>query len=519
MTRSAAAVTSPHLEASAAGLAVLREGGNAVEAAVAMGAVLAVVCPHFCGLGGDAVWIIADAEGNEHCLLGIGQAAGACSPAAGPMPIRGPRSAATTACVVDSWNEALGHSASRWGGRRSLASLAEPAIELAERGFEPSRSQRFWLDFRGGEVEGWPGFAPLFDTRRLPASRLFAQPQLAASLREIAEQGARAFYEGGLARGIAEGLSRAGSPITAADLAATRSRWAAPAALQYGEYRLLAPPPPTQGVTTLSTMGVLERLGIGDVEEGGADFFHLSVEAIKQAFLLRGAIADPDHSEQPVDRWLASDNLDRMAGAVDRKEAMSWPHRLASADTVFFAARDAEGCSASVLQSIYFDWGSGVVAGDTGILWQNRAAAFSPEPDSPNAIRPGARPFYTLNPGIAMKDGRPAILYGTQGADGQPQTLALLLARIIDHGLDAQRALAAPRFLLGRTFSDSRDSLKIEESAGIAVLDALRRRGHEIAPLPAMSPIAGQAGLIVVGDDGAVDGAHDPRGEGIALGA
>jgi gamma-glutamyltranspeptidase/glutathione hydrolase len=511
-----ATVTSPHERASAAGIEVLRAGGNAIESAVAMASVLSVVCPHFCGLGGDAVWVIADAAGNAHCLLGIGQAARACSHAGEPIPVRGPRSAATTACAVDSWGEALDHSRSRWNGHQSFASLLEPAIELAERGFEPSRSQRFWLDFRSAELDFWPGFAPLFDTRRQPASKPFAQPQLAASLREMAAQGPRSFYEGPLARRIADGLLQAGSPITADDLAATRARWAPPLSLQYTGYTLLAPPPPTQGVTTLITMGILERLGIASVEEGSADFFHLAVEAIKQAFLLRGAIADPDHCEQPVDRWLSADNLDRMAAKVDRARAAPWPHRFATGDTVFFAARDAEGRSASVLQSIYFDWGSGVVAGDTGILWQNRAAAFSPQAGSPNAIRPGARPFYTLNPGIALKAGRPGILYGTQGADGQPQTLAILLARIIDHRMDAATALAAPRFLLGRTFSDSRDSLKLEASAGTAVFDELRRRGHELSALPAMSPIAGLAGLIVV-EDGTARGAHDPRGEGSAF--
>jgi oxamate amidohydrolase len=515
VTKTTAAVTSPHELASAAGVEVLYRGGDAIEAAVAMGAVLAVVCPHFCGLGGDAVWIIADAAGDPRCLLGIGQAALSSRPGGEPIPVRGPRSAATTACAVDSWDAALEHSRSHWKGRRSLASLLEPAIELAQRGFEPTRSHRFWLAFRDAELEQWPGFAPLFDIRRRQRSELFAQPQLASCLRAIAEEGSRTFYEGELARRIVGGLERAGSPLTAADLAATHARWEAPLSLQYRGHRLLAPPPPTQGVTTLITMGILERLGIADVEGGSADFFHLVVEAIKRAFLLRGQIADPDHNEQPVDEWLAPDNLDQMAAMVDRQRAMPWPHRFATGDTVFFAAYDAEGRSASVLQSIYFDWGSGVVAGDTGILWQNRAAAFSSDPGSFNAIRPGARPFYTLNPGIALKDGRPTILYGTQGADGQPQTLAGLLAHLIDYGLDPAAALAAPRFLLGRTFSDSRDSLKLEESAGSAVFDELVRRGHELSPLPAMSPIAGQAGVIVA-DGESVKAAHDLRGEGIA---
>jgi gamma-glutamyltranspeptidase/glutathione hydrolase len=163
-----------------------------------------------------------------------------------------------------------------------------------------------------------------------------------------------------------------------------------------------------------------------------------------------------------------------------------------------------------VLQSTYFDWGSGVVAGDTGILWQNRGAGFHPDPRHPNGFAPGKLPFYTLNPGIALRDGRPELVYGTQGADGQPQTLVMLLTRLIDFAQTPPEALAAPRFLLGRTFSDSRDSLKIEADAGPAVLADLAARGHEISPIPAQSPIAGQAG-IVRSEAGRAMAWHDPR--------
>ena len=171
-----------------------------------------------------------------------------------------------------------------------------------------------------------------------------------------------------------------------------------------------------------------------------------------------------------------------------------------------------------MLQSIYFDWGSGVVAGDTGILWQNRGAAFSLDPASPNCLRAGKRPFYTLNPGMALRDGRPHLLYGTQGADGQPQTLALLLSLLIDHGLDPLAALSQPRFLLGRTFSDSRDSLKIEANAGAALVARLAAMGHEVSPIDAFSQLGGQAGVIRINDDGSVEGAHDPRSDGGAIG-
>jgi gamma-glutamyltranspeptidase/glutathione hydrolase len=171
-----------------------------------------------------------------------------------------------------------------------------------------------------------------------------------------------------------------------------------------------------------------------------------------------------------------------------------------------------------VLQSIYFDWGSGVVVGDTGILWQNRGAGFSLDPKSPNVLKPGKRPFYTLNPGMALKNGKPHILYGTQGADGQPQTLTVVLTRLLDYGLDPLQALAKPRFLLGKTFSDTRDSLKLEQDAGEEVFAELARRGHEMSPIAANSPLGGQAGAIVIHDDGRIQGAHDPRSDGRALG-
>ncbi|MHB2263670.1 gamma-glutamyltransferase family protein [Aliihoeflea sp. PC F10.4] len=512
-----AMVTSPHWLASAAGRAVLTGGGTAIEAAIAMGAALAVVYPHFCGLGGDAVWMVADAEGNAEALLGIGQAARSCGAPDGPIPARGPRSALTSACVVDSWGMAIEYARTHWGARNSFARLLEPAIALAEEGFAISSSQAFWLDYRREEFASWPGFAALFDTSALvPGQDIFRQPDLARSLAEIARDGSRAFYEGDLAGRIARGLDAAGSPLDVSDLMATRTRIEAPLRLKYHGLDLLAPPPPTQGVTTLEIMGILDRLGIETVAEGSADFYHLCIEAIKQAFLSRGEIADPDVAKQDVARWLSPLTLDGKAAHVDPGQAMAWPHVFKTGDTVFFAAVDAKGRAASVLQSIYFDWGSGVVVGDTGIVWQNRGAAFSHDPHSPNYLRPGARPFYTLNPGMALKKGRPHLLYGTQGADGQPQTLATLLVRIINHRLSPQQALAAPRFLLGRTFSDSRDSVKIEEDAGDGVLDALAARGHEISLLSPKNPIAGQAGIIRV-DNGMVEGAHDPRSDGIAL--
>src|SRR5690606_36329717 len=148
---------------------------------------------------------------------------------------------------------------------------------------------------------------------------------------------------------------------------------------------------------------------------------------------------------------------------IDMQRALPWPHVFKRGDTVYIGAVDAEGNAVSMLQTVYFDWGSGMMASDTGILWHNRGASFSLNPAHPNALQPGKRPFHTLNPGMYLKNGKPALLYGTQGADGQPQTLTAVLTRIIDYGMDPLTALSRPRFLLGKTFSDTRDSLKLEQ--------------------------------------------------------
>lgn len=508
-------VTSPHPLASEAGAAVLRRGGNAIEAAVSIAATLSVVMPHFCGLGGDAVWLVADRQGLRRSFLGIGQAAAILPEYEKPIPLRGPSSMITTACAVDSWGHALAFGQQHWQGRERFSDLLTPAIALAQNGYLPSRSQDFWLEFRRAEITGWPGFATAFD--HTGSKDIFTQSSLARVLRHIAEHGHRSFYEGELAARLGDAMASVGSPLTAADLRQTRTRDAEPMALDYRGITLLAPPPPTQGISTLEILGILSRLDLAAVAPSSAARYHLLVEAVKQAFLDREQIADPDFLDDNALGFLDPIRLEKKARAIDNERALDWPYPYQHGDTVFFAATDEQGRCASVLQSTYFDWGSGVVVGDTGIIWQNRGAAFSIAPDHPNAIQPGKRPFYTLNPGIALKDGSPHVLYGTQGADGQPQTLSLLLTGLLDFGMTPTQALAQPRFLLGRTFSDAHDSLKLEQSLGENIITELAALGHDVSSLPALSPIFGQAGIICMHDDGRITGSHDPRGEGVAI--
>lgn len=518
-------VTSPHPLATQAGVDVLARGGNAIEAALAASAVLAVVAPHFSGLGGDAFWLIADRSGAVQALSGIGQAARVRPQvrpeAADTIPVRGPQSASTTAAAVDVWDRVHRFSRDVWQGGLGWAELFQPAIEHARRGVPVTASQAFWQDLRRSELTAWPGYADayLLDGRVRAVGSSMRLPALARSLEQLALRGARDFYEGELAQRIAAGLQAVGSPLTADDLAATRAREEAPLRVAYRGGELLTLGPPTQGVTTLQAMAMLDRFDLRAMGEGSADHLHCMVEAIKQAFIERDRhVADPEFVDVPLTRMLSRAQIDAMAARIDPARALPWPHAFRHGDTAFLAAADSTGRCVSALQTIYYDWGSGVVAGDTGILWHNRGAAFSLIPGHPNEWQPGKRPFHTLNPGIYLENGRPRWLYGTQGADGQPQTLVAVLTRLIDFGLDPLQALARPRFLLGRTFSDSNDTLKVERDAGDDVLKELTRRGHEVKPLPMQSPLAGQPGVIGIDATGEIQGAHDPRGEGCAFG-
>lgn len=537
-------ITSPHPEASAAGMAVLRAGGTAIEAVLAAGAVLAVVTPHFCGLGGDAVWMVSDGQGAADAILAIGQGISAPAPC-GPIPTRGPASIMTSAALVDGWQSALDYSDRIWQGgkgrghklpaRDRLAALLQPAIALARDGYEVGKSQEYWGALRAREYggdpyaadpapapaaaggQGWSGFAAIFceNGKALRAGQRLCQPQLARSLQRIADHGPRDFYEGGLAGDILSGLRDCGVAITAEDLRRTKTRIRPALSTPYRDYLLLAPPPPTQGLSTLQIMAVLNRFDLRALPPSCAAHVHLLVEAVKQAFLERGRIADPRHMAQRAARLLRPRRIAQMAARISPDRALDWPHPYQGGDTAYLAASDGAGRVASVLQSTYYDWGSGVVAGDTGILWQNRGAAFDHRRDHPNAFAPGKLPFYTLNPGLALREPRPALAYGTQGADGQPQTLAMLLSQLIDFAASPEVALGAPRFLLGRGFADDRDSLKLEGHLAQHVMQDLAARGHQISALPPLSPIFGLAGVLRLGENPAA--AHDPRGEGLAL--
>jgi gamma-glutamyltranspeptidase/glutathione hydrolase len=416
----------------------------------------------------------------------------------------------------------LAISQAQWAGRKSWGELLLPAIGLAREGFAISDSERFWLDFRLADAAALPDIyrAYLYEGKVPPTGFVRRHPALAGTLETLAERGPRDFYEGQLAQTIAAGLRAAGSPLTAKDLALTRARIEPPLTMPYRGGELLAHQPPTQGVTTLQIMGLLERFDLAHLQEGSADHYHLLVEAVKLAFLDRNRwVADPEFVAVPTQRLLSPAHLDQGAAAIHLQRALPWPHPYQHGDTVFVGAADAAGSSVSLLATVYFDWGSGVLVGDTGVLWHNRGAAFALDPAHPNGLAAGKRPFHTLNPGMYRKDGKVQLLYGTQGADGQPQTLAAVLTRLIDYGMDPMAALASPRFLLGKTFSDSRESLKLEDAVPPEVVAELRQRGHAISLIAARNPLMGHPGAIAIDPvSGHMTGAHDPRSDGRAIG-
>lgn len=516
-----AMVTSPHSLASEEGLKILKQGGNAVDAAITIAAMLSVSYPHFNGLGGDAFMLLSNAKGEVTSISGIGQAFEVLPNFNKTIPTRGIHSAITTACTLDTWAKAHDFASKNWGTELAWGTLLQAAIDAAREGIVLSASQQHWYQQRMHDMHDWHGFKAIFSQQgqALAAGSIFKQPQLAQTLEHLAQFGARSFYEGELAERIVTGLQQYGSTISLNDLSRTHARIEPALTLAYRNGILCTLQPPTQGVTTLEIMGILQQFELAKyAREGSADYYHLLIEAIKQAFLDRKAfVADPDFIDTQFHQLLDADYLEQKSQQISLSQALPWQEIYQHGDTVYIGVVDQHGNCVSMLQTIYYDWGSGVIAGDTGILWHNRGASFSLDRNHPNCVQAFKRPFHTLNPGIYLKNQRPYLLYGTQGADGQPQTLATILTRLIDYGDLPFEALKKPRFLLGKTFSNQNNTLKIEQDVGQHVINQLTKMEHQIDVIAAQNPLSGQPGVIQINADG-IYAAHDPRSDGQAIG-
>lgn len=517
-------VTSPHHLASEAGLRVLRDGGNAIEAAVATAAALTVVYPHMNALGGDNFWLISAPNGHVTAIDACGAAAGVADigfyAAKGhqAIPSRGPLAALTTAGAASGMESALRQSAAM-GGTLPLDRLFEDAIYYAENGVAVTNTLATNITGKRDQLADIPGFSDVYTARdKAPTSGdKISQPRLGETLRRLAKDGLGGFYDGALAQSIAADLARAGSPITADDLARHKALDVTPLQLNIAGHTVYNMPPPTQGLAALIIMGLYER-GQADAPET-APFVHRLVEATKQAFRIRDAhVSDPAYMTVTPEDYLTDAALAKMAADIDPNTAAPWPHPSQHGDTVWFGAVDENGLAVSAIQSLYWEFGSGVILNETGITWQNRGTSFSLDPSHHNALKPHRRPFHTIQPALAhLSDGR-VMPFGTMGGEGQPQTQAMIFARHVLHGMELQDTITAPRWLLGRTWGEESTTLKLENRIDTAVTGWLKDAGHAVEITGPFEDMMGHAGALVRHKDGLIEGATDPRSDGSAVG-
>jgi gamma-glutamyltranspeptidase len=510
-------VTAPHHLASQSGLAVLREGGTAVEACVATAAALAVVYPHMNSIGGDGFWLIAEPDGRVRTIDACGRAAQAASldlyAGFEAAPWRGPLAANTVAGAISGWRQAL----SGDGGGLPLERLLRDAIHYANHGVAVTAGGAQIAASKSAELRGQPGaYAAIFEPqgRPLQEREVLKQPALAATLSALAAEGLDGFYTGALARSIASDLASLGSPVSLDDLARHSASRPEPLTVRIRGAQLYNMAPPTQGAASLLILALFDRL-----QAEGADSFahvHGLVEATKQAFLFRDRhIGDPAHMTADPQALLDdAPALDRMAARIDPARALPWPRPAAMGDTVWFGAMDGRGQAVSCIQSTYFEFGSGLVLPNSGITWQNRGASFRLAADGWNALGPGRKPFHTLNPAMArFADGR-LMAYGTMGGEGQPQTQAALFSRYARFAVPLQQAVTAPRWLLGRTWGDVSTTLKMEDGFAPELYDQLRQAGHDVEQVAPCNSMMGHAGALVRYPSGLLEGAADPRSDG-----
>ncbi|MGB3406832.1 MAG: gamma-glutamyltransferase [Jannaschia sp.] len=513
-------VTAPHRAAALAGRDVLRDGGTAIEAMVAAAATIAVVYPHMNGIGGDGFWLIKRPGDAPVGIFAGGPAAALATPEwysdqghAAAIPARGGLAALTVPGTVGGWQSALGLSDTRLPLDRLLA----PAIGYAEHGFALSGNQSRTTAEKLDGLRDVPGFAETYlMSGEVPVPGvLFRQPALAATLRHLAKDGLRSFYEGPLAETHAAYLEAQGSPLRREDFRSYAAERVTPLSVATSHGRLYNMIPPTQGVSSLMILALFDRLGITAGE--GLDHIHGLIEATKQAFIKRNAeLGDHTHMATPAQDWLAPEALDAMAARIDPAKALPWPHEAKKGDTIWMGACDRDGTVVSFIQSVFWEFGSGLTCPDTGVFFQNRGAGFSLEP-GPNQLAPGKRPFHTLNPALAeLADGR-VMAYGTMGGEGQPQTQSAVFTRYAQFGMDLQQAITAPRWLLGKTWGQDTTSLKLEDRFDQVVVAQLLAAGHDVEMIAPYSDLAGHAGAVVRHPSGLIEAASDPRSDGAAI--
>ena len=521
-------VACPHALASEAGVEVLKAGGSVVDAAIAASAALSVLYPHMTGLGGDAFWLIYDAvQGRVRYLDGAGCAAASASIEAfrargmDEIPFRGILPATLTVPgSVASWCEA--HAAY---GRLPLARDLAAAVDYARDGFPVTERLANWIAATAPELA--PEAAAIFlkNGRAPRAGHSLVNADLARSIEAVGAGGHAAYYEGEIAKELSRFARANGGFFTEADFRAQRAQWREPISTDYRGVRLYQTPPPTQGLSVLQMLKLLEHYDLAAMDYLGADHVHFLVQAKQLAYHDRDRwIADPDFADVPLARLLSREYANERRRLVDPARALPWDkvpsYGSLAGDTVYIAAVDAEGNAASLIHSLYGVFGSCVVAGSSGIVLQNRGAYFSLDPAHPNKLEPGKRPLHTLIASLAFRGDKLWQVFGCMGADGQPQIQLQAYVAMIDFGLNVQQAIESPRWLSGRfALGEPRDLLNIEGRYPEDTLKELERRGHVLNRWGAWNELAGHAhGITIDPESGTRWGGSDPRSDGAAIG-
>ncbi|HEX9495017.1 MAG TPA: gamma-glutamyltransferase [Candidatus Limnocylindria bacterium] len=507
-------VASGHHLATAAGLQALRDGGSAVDAAVAAAAVCAVVLPNRCSIGGDVFALVYDANTRKVTAYNGSGAA--------PLEIdqlafvhrgfgeRGARLATVPGCVA-AWSDMLAD-----GGRLGLDRALAPAIAYATEGFPVSDVLSAAIAEDADRLAADEVAARTYSPRgREPRpGEMLQQPDLAASLRAIADGGAEAFYRGPLAERFADGVSKLGGWITVDDLAAHATDRRDPIETPYRGLRVVGQPPVSQGHVLLEELAIAEGLDLGAMGWGSAEQIHTMVEIKKLAFADRDALAgDPARVPFVAEELFAASFAAQRRRAIpnratDRVEPAALP-----ADTTYLTVVDRDGNAVSLIESVFSAFGAATIVPGTGILLNNRLSGFSLDARSPNVLAPGKRPVHTLNTVIVLDGTAPRFVYGTPGRHAQVQTNFQIGVGLIDHGLGVQEVIEAPRWYHG-----SGRTLQLESRYPEQVRKGLSAKGHDLQLLGEWAEVTGGVQAIAIDANGVFSGGADPRREGYAAG-
>lgn len=501
--------------ASAAGLRILQQGGNAVDAAVAAAAVLCVVEPMMVSPGGDLFALVWDAKKKElKALNASGRSPKAIS--IDELKKRGitklPQNGIHTVTVpgaVDGWAKLL-----EKHGTMKLAQVLQPAIEYAERGFPVTDVIAADWD-HALQHKANADFATTFlpNGKPLQPGEIFTNKNLANTLKLVAAKGSSVFYTGEIAQKILKFAQAQGGLHTAEDFANHSSNWLDPISTTYRGYKVYELPPNNQGLAVLEMLNILEGYDVKSLGHNSAEYLHLLVEAKKLAYADRAwHIADPAFYKAPLDKLLSKEYAAELRKKIDSGKAGgdTPPSSRGGEDTVYLTVVDKDHNAVSFIQSIFSAFGSGLVAGDTGVVLHNRGAGFSFDPNNPNKLEGGKRPFHTLIPGMVFRDGNLWLTFGLMGGDMQAQGHAQVLLNLIDFGMDVQQAGEQARF---RHFESG---LALESGVGADVRKALEAKGHKLTPAPGM--FGGYQVILIDPKTGALFGGSDPRKDGCAIG-